>query len=164
MITDVLFFHVSFCITHSSLDHSQSVCCILSFPAQPWEQPRLMQVKSPTVFVLLPTWVEGRVNSNLVDNAAAGNLHHPTSSFSFFGGQRILGTYSNLVACGSSAFNMDSLKAGLETIHTISCKHVDIRGRVNQLKGKVEHWEKELNQIKLTFAIDTPIQKRKLIS
>jgi hypothetical protein len=117
-----------------------------------------------SVCSLLPTWVEGRVNSNLVDNAAAGNLHHPTSSFSFFGGQSTLGTYSNLVACGSSAFNMDSLKAGLETIHTISCKHVDIRGRVNQLKGKVEHWEKELNQIKLTFAIDTPIQKRKLIS
>jgi hypothetical protein len=116
-----------------------------------------------SVYYLLPTWVEEQVNSNLVDNAAAGNLHHPTFSFSFLCGQSTMGTYSNLVACGSSAFNMDLLKAGLETVHT-SCKRVDIRGRVNQLKGQVEHWEKELNQIKLTFAIDTPIQKRKWIT
>jgi hypothetical protein len=74
-----------------------------------------------SIFSLLPTRVGGGVNSNPVANTAAGNLHHPTSFFSFFCGQSTMGTYSNPASCGSTAFNMDSLKANLETDHLISC-------------------------------------------
>ncbi len=53
---------------------------------------------------------------------------------------------------------MDSLKAGLETVKTISCEQADLKGRVKQLEGKVGNWENELNQIKLTFKSDEEIE------
>ena len=54
----------------------------------------------------------------------------------------------------SSAFDMESLKAGLATVSTISRDHANLKGRVSRLEGKFEHWEEVLNQIKLCFPID----------
>ena len=65
---------------------------------------------------------------------------------------------SNYVFSGdessSSAFDMESLKAGLATVSTISRDHAKLKGRVSRLEGKFEHWEEVLNQIELRFPID----------
>jgi hypothetical protein len=80
-----------------------------------------------------------------VSNPVVVNLNLATSS-------------SNSVFSGdessSSAFDMESLKAGLTTVSTISCNHANLKGRVSKLKGKFEHWEEVLNQIKLCFPIN----------
>jgi len=55
----------------------------------------------------------------------------------------------------SSAFNMESLKAGLATVST---DHANLKGRVSRLEGKFENWEEVLNQIKLQFDIDTDLK------
>ena len=47
---------------------------------------------------------------------------------------------------------MDSLKASLESVETLSHEQANLRDRVNQLKGRVVVCEEDLNQIKLTFA------------
>ena len=49
---------------------------------------------------------------------------------------------------------MESLMAGLATVSTIMCNHVNLEGRVSWLEGNVEHWEEVVNQIKLCFPID----------
>jgi hypothetical protein len=106
-------------------------------------------------FVSVANQGGGEVNSKPVDkNAAVGN-QHPTSSFSFSASEQSTKSYINPPAGGfSSAFNMDSLRAGLQTVQVISCEQADLRDRVNQLKGRVVVCEEELNQIKLTFASD----------
>ena len=47
---------------------------------------------------------------------------------------------------------MDSLKASLESVETLSHEQANLRDRVNQLEGRVVVCEEDLNQIKLTFA------------
>ncbi len=49
---------------------------------------------------------------------------------------------------------MESLKAGLATVSTISHDHANLKGRVSRLEGKFDHWEEVLNKIKLCFPID----------
>jgi hypothetical protein len=110
---------------------------------------------SCSIYSLSPTR-GGQARANQADNVA-GNLHHATPSISF-SGQSNMGAKSTPAACGSSAFSIDSLKAGLETVEYISCEHANLKGRVNQLEGKVGHWEKELNQIKLTLETDEEIE------
>ena len=58
----------------------------------------------------------------------------------------------------SSAFDMESLKAGLATVSTISRDHANLKGRVSRLEGKFENWEEVLNQIKLQFDTKTDLK------
>ena len=58
----------------------------------------------------------------------------------------------------SSAFDMESLKAGLGTVSAVSCNHVNLEGRVNQLEGKVDQWKEVPNKIK-HFDIDDTYSK-----
>jgi hypothetical protein len=95
---------------------------------------------------------EGQVNSTPVDNAAAGS-HRPTSSVSFSADVQSTTSHINRAADRSlSAFSMDSLKASLESVETLSHEQANLRDRVNQLEGRVVVCEEDLNQIKLTFA------------
>jgi hypothetical protein len=66
-------------------------------------------------------------------------------------------TMWNAGAGAPEAFNMDSLKAGLDMVETMNRNHADLKGRVGKLEGRMENWEKKLNEFKSTFVIDTEI-------
>jgi hypothetical protein len=93
-----------------------------------------------SVHSLSPTRWGGGVSNPVVVNPNPAT----SSSNSVFSGDE----------SSSSAFNMESLKAGLATVSTISRNHANLKGRVSRLEGKFEHWEEVLNQIKLCFPID----------
>ena len=86
-------------------------------------------------------------DKNTNDGSFSLNPNPPTtsSSNSVFSGDE----------SSSSAFDMESLKAGLATVST---DHANLKGRVSRLEGKFENWEEVLNQIKLQFDTETDLK------
>jgi hypothetical protein len=116
------------------------------------EMPRSIRTLSPT-----------RDFCSIESNAGgmAGIPHLTSGSSSSGSNMGVRGTAQltmwNAVAGAPEAFNMDLLKAGLDTVETMSCEHADLKGRVGKLEGRMENWEKKLNEIKSTFATDAEI-------
>ena len=91
--------------------------------------------------------INGTGDKNTNDGSFSLNPNPPTtsSSNSVFSGDE----------SSSSAFDMESLKAGLATVST---DHANLKGRVSRLEGKFENWEEVLNQIKLQFDTETDLK------
>ena len=102
-----------------------------------------------------------RVGNNATDdkNTNDGSFNMDGMKEAVFNPNPPTTSSSNSVFSGdessSSAFDMESLKAGLATVST---DHANLKGRVSQLEGKFENWEEVLNQIKLQFNTDTDLK------